>query len=213
MKPGRPPVTGTREAAASSTAASNLALSAHSGALCEVLHNGSVGPDDRLESGFLEQLEALAAAESEYYDNLAPPSWLYPLVGEVASEAVLLEFYMAEVALALTGTEGTPREVIKSSRGMRQVVKAAEGRDERFDDLLRDFQPARDERDAIVHAVLWWHDADGEYSDYWEHGHPKTDRLTVLDQDRPPEWMSAALQRIRDLTKRAFELSNAINAS
>ena len=170
-----------------------------------------VAPDDPLEFVSLEQLEAWAEKEAEY-GNVAPPSWLYPLVGEVASQAVLLEFYITEVALALTGTEETPREVIKNSQGMWKVLKAAKGRDKRFDDLLSDFQPARDERDAIVHAVLWWYDAEGPYSDHWEHHHPKTDRFTVLGE-RPEEWMSAALQRIRDLSTRAFELSNAIKAS
>jgi len=169
-----------------------------------------MAPDDRLKSMSLEQLEAALA---EHYAKLGPPSWLYPLVGEVASEAVLLEFYMTGVALALTGAEGTPREVIKNSWQMWQVIKAAEGSDERFDDLIRDFQPARDERDAIVHAVLWWRDADGEYSDYREHHHPRTGRLTILGEGRPPERMSAALQRIRELTKRAFELSNEIKSS
>ena len=157
-------------------------------------------------------LEQLEAAEAEFYENLAPPSWLYPLVGEVASQAVLLEFYMTEVALALTGAEGTAREVITSSDRMWKVLRASERLDGRFDDLLRDLQPARNERDAIVHAVLWWYETDGLSSDRWEHHHPKTGRRTELD-DEPPERMSDALQRIRDLTKRAFELSNAINAS
>ncbi|MGY1736861.1 hypothetical protein [Geodermatophilus sp. SYSU D00684] len=178
-----------------------------------LLHHGPVAPDDPLQSLSLEQLEEQAAAEAEYLESLAPPSWFYPLVGQVASAAVLLEFYMTEVALALTRTDGTPREVIRSSQRMWQTLRAAAGLDERFDELLRAFQPARNERDAIVHAVLWWYDAEGPYSDRWEHHHPKTERLTVLDQDEPPEWMVETLHRIRDLTRRAFELSNAISAS
>jgi hypothetical protein len=94
---------------------------------------------------------------------------------------------------------------------MWKILKAAEGRDERFDDLLRGFQPVPDERDAIVHAVLWLYDAEGQYSDHREHHHPKTDRLTILGE-QPEERMSAALQRIRELTRRAFELSVAIRA-
>jgi len=168
-----------------------------------------VAADDPFEFMSSEQLEA---ATAEFYANLAPPAWLYPLVGEVASEAVLLEFYMTEVALALTGAEKTPRKVITSSQRMCKVLEAAKGIDGRFDDLLGDFRSARTERDAIVHAVLWWRETDGMYSDYWEHHHPKTDRLTVLREDRPPEWMSAGLQRIRDLTERAFELSNTIKS-
>src|SRR5688500_4931364 len=137
--------------------------------------------------------------------TLAPPSWLYPLVGEVASEAVLLEFYMAEAALALTGAEGSPADVIKSARHMWGVLDAAKGRDTRFDDLVNDVRLVRDERDAIVHAVLWWNDADGQYADYWEHHHPKSDTRTVLGQ-QPPEWMSTAPDRIRSLTARAFNV-------
>jgi hypothetical protein len=134
------------------------------------------------------------------------------LVGEVASEAVLLEFHMADVALALTGAEASPADVIKSARKMWGVLDAAKGCDKRFDDLVDDFQPVRDDRDAIVHAVLWWYDADGGYSDYWEHHHPKSDTRTVLGQ-RPPEWMRSAPDRIRSLTARAFDLSKAIKIS
>lgn len=118
-------------------------------------------PDDPF-SPVSPEVEAAAA---QYCATLAPPAWFYPLVGEVASEAVLLEFYMAQVALSLTGIDETAREVIRSSGRLRTVLKAARGRDERFDDLVADFQPLRDERDSIVHAMLWWYDADGPYGD------------------------------------------------
>jgi len=170
---------------------------------------GAVSSDDPFES-VTPEMEAAAA---EYYANLAPPAWFYPLVGEVASAAVLLELYVTEVALALTGSQKDARQVIKSPASMWAALNKAQKRNDRFDDLLRDFQPARDNRDAIVHAVLWWNEADGEYSDYWEQHHPRTDRHTPLAVDEPPPWMSSALHSIHDLTQRAFELANDLSTA
>jgi hypothetical protein len=89
---------------------------------------------------------AYDAATAAYYENLAPPGWFYPFVGEVASEAVLLELYMAKVALALTGRDADAREVITSSQRLWGALNDAKGRDGRFDAVLSDFQTARDAR-------------------------------------------------------------------
>jgi hypothetical protein len=175
-----------------------------------VLHHRLVMPhEDPLEFDD----PAYDAAAAAYYENLAPPGWFYPFVGEVASEAVLLELYMAKVALALTGRDADAREVITSSQRLWGALNDAKGRDGRFDAVLSDFQTARDARDAIVHAVVWWFDADGPYGDYWEHHHPKSNRVTRLSQHEPAEWMTSGLDRIRALTQRAFELSNAISTT
>lgn len=170
-------------------------------------HRLVMPPEDPLE--FADP--AYDAAAAAYYENLAPPSWFYPFVGEVASAAVLLELYMAKVALALTGEDADPRQVITSAQKLKRALRDAEGRDPRFDALLSEFQTARDARDAIVHAVVWWFDADGPYGDYWEHHHPKSDRVTRLSQRGPDQWMTSGLDRINGLTQSAFELSNAIS--
>jgi hypothetical protein len=166
-------------------------------------------PEDPLE--FVDP--AYDAAAAAYYENLAPPGWFYPFVGEVASAAVLLELYMAKVALALTGRDEDARGVITSAGRLWGALEDAEGRDARFDDLLSEFRTARLERDAIVHAVVWWYEADGPYSDYWEHHHPRSKRVTPLSQHEPAAWMRSSLQQIKDLTQRAFELYTAISPS
>lgn len=156
-----------------------------------------------------------AAAEQEAYDayleNIAPPDWFYPLVGEVASQTVLLELCMTRAALALTGTKADPLELIKFTDRMDAVIVAATAKgDERFDRLLEPFRRARHERNRIVHALLQWQESDGEYPDYWSQTHPRSRMETLLPTKNPPQPMTDALQNIKDTSQAAFELTNAI---
>jgi hypothetical protein len=155
---------------------------------------------------------AAEAAEADFLENLTPPDWFYPLVGEVASQTVLLELCMTEAALALTGTQGDAYELIKSSESMVDFIKSAQGRDERFDQLVMPFHSARNDRNKIVHALLRWQESDGDTTDYWVHTHPKTKTATILRFDKPPKSMTSALKRIKDTTQAAFDLTNALIA-
>jgi len=155
---------------------------------------------------------AAEAAEAAFLENLTPPDWFYPLVGEVASQTVLLELCMTEAALALTGTEGDAEELIKSSETMVEFIKSAKGHDDRFDRLVMPFHSARNDRNKIVHALLRWQESDGSTTDYWVHTHPKTKTATILSFDKPPKTMVAALNRIKDVTQAAFDLTNELRA-
>lgn len=96
----------------------------------------------------------MEAAAAEYYATLAPPAWFYPLVGEVASQAVLMELCMTEAALLLTESTKNPRDVIAASH---QIIAAMDsvpqGRSHPFDLLRPAFEVARNELNAIVHAL------------------------------------------------------------
>ncbi|NEK87540.1 hypothetical protein GCU60_17500 [Blastococcus saxobsidens] len=156
---------------------------------------------------------AYDAAADAYNENLAPPAWFYPLVGEVASDTVLLELCMTEAALELTRTEGDARELIRSSESMLAIIKAAKDLNDQFDALVPRFHTAREDRNRIVHALLSWREADGNEADYWIQHHPKTKREIVLPTDEAPRSMTDALRRIKDVTQQADELTIALRAS
>jgi hypothetical protein len=153
------------------------------------------------------------AAYEAYLENLAPPDWFYPLVGEVASQTVLLELCMTEAALALTGTKRDPYELIKYTNQMDAVIAtAAATGDERFGRLLDPFHRARDDRNRIVHALLRWQESDGESSDHWLQTHPRSKTETFLPTRKPPQSMTDALHNIKYTTQAAFELTQEILA-
>lgn len=155
---------------------------------------------------------AAEAAEAAFLENLTPPDWFYPLVGEVASQTALLELCMTEAAMALTDTQGDAYELIKSSDAMIEFIKSAKGRDDRFDALVMPFQSARNDRNRIVHALLRWQESDGHTPDYWVHTHPKSKTVTILSGDKPRLSMTGALKRIKETTQAAYELTNEILA-
>lgn len=173
-------------------------------------HDQSVMPE---EDPLTFSDPAYDAAVEAYYENLAPPAWFYPLVGEVASQAAMLELCMTEAALALIGSTRDPYEMIKNTGHMLVVIDlAVDKKNERFDQLVDPFHRARGARNRIVHALLQWQESDGEYEDYWLQKHPKSGAETRLPTSEPPKSMTDALQNIKDITKAAFELTQALSA-
>ena len=159
------------------------------------------------------QIEADQKAYEAYLDNLRPPDWFYPLVGEVASQAARLELCMTEAALALIGSRMDPYKLIKTTGSMMVVIDlACAENDEKFNELVGPFKQARNDRNAIVHALLEWQESDGEYSDYWLQRHPRSKTVTILPTSKPPKSMIDALQNIKDTTQAAFELTQDILA-
>jgi hypothetical protein len=158
------------------------------------------------------EIEAEQAAYEAWLETLEPPDWFYPLVGEVASQTVLLEDWMTRAALALTGTKGDHLELIESTRRIDAVIdQAATKGDEGFGRLLGPFRRARHERNRIVHSLLQWQESDGEGPDYWSQTHPRSKTETRLPSSKPPQWMTEALQNIKDTTHAAFKLTTEIN--
>lgn len=154
---------------------------------------------------------AYDAAAEAYYENLTPPTWFYPLVGEVASQAAMLELCMTEAALALIGSTADPLGLIKTTSSMLVVIELAVAKkNERFNELVEPFNRARGERNRIVHALLQWQEADGPDDDYWLQRHPKTGAETRLPTSEPPQAMTETLQNIKDITQAAFALTNEI---
>lgn len=176
-------------------------------------HHEPVEPDfDPFEQGPEADAEAKALYEA-WLEDLRPPDWFYPLVGEVASKTATLELCMTRAAVALLGTQQDPNELIKDNREIAKVVKqAAKKKDAAFDRLVDPFWRALNDRNRIVHAQLQWEESDGLTPDHWLQHHPRTNKETWLPTKAAPGWMTAAQQNIEDTTQAAFELTHEILA-
>ncbi len=118
--------------------------------------------------------------------NPEPPDWYYLLVGRVASETVLLEYYVAALALRIkTGAASTDRAIRKrlgDTRDWSALLESVEG-DPAFGGAGGRVRALRSQRHEALHGILWWVESDGPYADYFERRRAKGDQTQGVGRD------------------------------
>lgn len=137
------------------------------------------------------------------------PDWYYPLVGEVTSETVLLEYYAAALALRIsTGGDASAadiRAMVAGSRSWRKLLQSTRD-DPAFKGLVPRIEQVRDQRHRVVHGVLWWFETDGPHGDFFVLQDPKdaaSDGTIVGQQTRRD--LQEVVSRIKKLIAEVVE--------
>lgn len=176
----------------------------------------------------------------EEWDRIigSPPEWFYPLIGEVAVEAVRVDYYLVMAGLQLVsgrcdscggpacGEQPSHKEVLVHLRGpskIRDVLESVKGRSEAFDAARKERDRLAEQRNSIVHAVVQWGDLSimqtihdpvtgrTRYEEWVGDGWSRQDPKTGIEQPLTGEArveMERTLAEMKVLTLRAFNLAH-----